>query len=146
MKVMFPQNIKKGFFSGIAFSIMWISISFPQLIILAIWVMIALGIFSAWKKGEATWWAAVLAIFIFLIFVVIAFFSVSELNLVAFITKKIKDWFLDVSKKFQINYLKYNPVDIAIKKSKQTKWKQRIEIKEWLDSEKLSKLTDWGIL
>jgi hypothetical protein len=88
----------------------------------------------------------VLAILIFLIFLVIAFFQVSELNLVAFIAKKIKDTFLDVQKKFQVNYTKHNPTEITIAKSKQEKWKQRIEIKEWFDSAKVTEIEKWGIL
>jgi hypothetical protein len=46
---------------------------------------------------------------------------VSELSLLAFIAKKIKDVFLDVTKKFQVNYTKYNPTEIMIEKSKQEK-------------------------
>jgi hypothetical protein len=52
---------------------------------------------------------------------IIAFFNVSELNLPAFIAKKIKDNFLDVQKKFQVNYSKNNPTEIIIEKSKQKK-------------------------
>jgi hypothetical protein len=58
---------------------------------------------------------------VFLIFVVIAFFQVSELSLLAFIAKKIKDVFLDVQEKFQVNYTKFNPTEIMIQKSKQEK-------------------------
>lgn len=146
MKVMFPQHIKKWFFSGAAFSIMGFSISFIQLIILAIWIVFALGTFSAFNNSGSKWTWLVLAIIIFLIFVVIAFFNVSELNLLAFIAKKFKDSFLDVSKKFQVNYTKHNPTEIAIAKAKQEKWKQRIEIKADLDIEKLSQIDKWWIL
>ena len=77
---------------------------------------------------------------------VIAFFNVSELSLLAFIAKKIKDNFLDVPKKFQNNYTKINPTEVIIQKSKQEKWKQRIEIKEWIDISKVSDIEKWGIL
>ena len=77
---------------------------------------------------------------------VIAFFNVSELNLVAFIAKKVKDNFLDVSKRFQMNYTKINPTEVIIQKSKQEKWKQKIEIKEWLDMAKVSEIEKWWIL
>lgn len=146
MKVMFPQHIKKWFFSGMAFSIMWFSISFIQLIIMAIWVVFALWIFSTCNQSGAKWAWAFLAILIFLLFAVIAFFKVSELSLLAFIAKKIKDWFLDVSKKFQVNYTKHDPTEITIARSKQEKWKQRIEIKEDLDIDKLSKIDSGWIL
>lgn len=146
MKVMFPQHIKKWFFSGVAFSIMGFSISFIQLIILAIWIVFALWVFSTFSNADAKWVGVVFAVMIFIIFMVIAFFNVSELNLLAFIAKKIKDFFLDVPKKFQVNYAKQDPTEITIAKSKQEKWKQRIEIKGWLDTSKISEIEKWWIL
>ena len=146
MKVMFPQHIKKWLFSSVAFSLMGFSVTFVQLVILAIWVVFALGVFSTFSNADAKWPWLVIAIIIFLIFVVIAFFQVSELNLLAFIAKKIKDSFLDVQKKFQINYTKHDPTEVTIEKSKQEKWKQRIEIKEWFDSAKVSEIEKWWIL
>mgnify|MGYP003314553389 CR=1 FL=1 len=146
MKVMFPQHIKKWFFSTVAFSIMGFSITFIQLVVLAVWVVIALWIFSACKNSWSESAGAIFAILVFLIFMFIAFFNMSEMSLVEFIIKRIKDSFIDESKKFQINYTKDNPTEVTIAKSKQEKWKQRIEIKEELDKEKLSKLADGGIL
>ena len=143
---MFPQHIKKWFFSWVAFSIMWFSVSFIQLIVLAIWAVCALWTFSVFNNSGSKWVWFVLAVIIFLIFLVIAFFNVSELNLVAFIAKKIKDNFLDVSKRFQMNYTKIDPTEIIIAKSKQEKWKQKIEIKEWLDMDKVSEIEKWWIL
>lgn len=143
---MFPQHIKKWFFSGVAFSVMGFSISFIQLIILAVWIVFALWVFSTFSNANAKWLGVIFAIIIFIIFLVIAFFNVSELNLLAFIAKKIKDFFLDVPKKFQVNYSKLDPTEITISKSKQEKWKQRIEIKEWLDMTKLSEIEKWWIL
>ena len=143
---MFPQHIKKWFFSWAAFSIMGFSISFIQLIVLAIGIVCALWIFSAFSNSDAKWAWIVFAIIIFLIFLIIAFFQVSELSLLAFVAKKIKDVFLDTSKKLQINYTKQDPTEIIIAKSKQEKWKQRIEIKEELDVSKLSQLEKWWIL
>ena len=143
---MFPQHIQKWFFSGVAFSVMGFSISFVQLIILAIWVVFALGVFSTFNNSGAKWAGLVFAIIIFIIFLIIAFFQVSELSLLAFIAKKIKDSFLDVQKKFQVNYTKHNPTEIIIAKSKQEKWKQRIEIKEELDMSRLSEIDKWWIL
>ena len=146
MKVMFPQHIKKWFFSGVAFSVMGFSISFIQLIVLAVGVVFALWVFSTFSNADAKGKWLVLAILIFLIFLVIAFFQVSELNLLAFIAKKIKDNFLDVQKKFQVNYAKHNPTEIIIAKAKQEKGKQRIEIKEWFDSERVTEIEKWWIL
>ena len=146
MKVMFPQHIKKWFFAGVAFSIMGFSVSLILLFVLAVGVVFALWVFSTFSNADAKWTGLVLGVLIFLIFVVIAFFQVSELNLVAFIAKKIKDSFLDVQKKFQVNYTKHDPTEIIIEKSKQEKWKQRIEIKEWFDVDKVSEIERWWIL
>ena len=146
MKVMFPQHIQKWFFSGVAFSVMGFSINFIQLIILAIWVVCALWIFSSFSNSDAKWVGIVFAIIVFAIFAFIAFFKISELNLLAFIAKKIKDSFLDVPKRFQMNYTKLDPIEIIIAKSKQEKWKQKIEIKEWLDMDKVSEIEKWWIL
>lgn len=125
---------------------MGFSISFIQLIVLAVGVVFALWVFSTFSNANAKGTWLVLAILIFLIFLVIAFFQVSELNLLAFIAKKIKDNFLDVQKKFQVNYAKHNPTEITIAKAKQEKGKQRIEIKEWFDSERVTEIEKWGIL
>lgn len=146
MKVMFPQHIKKWFFSWIAFSIMGFSISFIQLIILAVWAVFALWTFSTFSNSDAKWLWVVFAVIIFLIFMVIAFFNISELNLLAFIAKKIKDNFLDVPKRFQMNFVKLDPTEVIIAKSRQEKWKQRIEIKEELDVSKIDDIEKWGIL
>ena len=143
---MFPQHIKKWFFSGVAFSIMGFSVSFIQLIVLAVWVVFALWVFSSFSNADAKWTWLVLGVIVFIIFLIIAFFQISELSLLAFIAKKIKDNFLDVQKKFQVNYVRHNPTEITIAKSKQEKWKQRIEIKEWIDMSKVSDIEKWGIL
>ena len=146
MKVMFPQHIKKWFFSWVAFSIMWFSVNFIQLIVLAVGAVFALWTFSTLSNSGAKWPWVVFAVIIFFIFVVIAFFNVSELNLLAFIAKKIKDIFLDVPKKFQVNYSRHDQTEIVIAKSKQEKWKQKIEIKEDIDVSKVNELERWWIL
>jgi hypothetical protein len=53
---------------------------------------------------------------------------------------------LDVSKRFQMNYTRIDPTEVIIAKSKQEKWKQKIEIKEWLDVSKVSEIEKWWIL
>ncbi len=146
MKVMFPQHIQKWFFSWVAFSVMGFSISFIQLVILAIWVVFALWVFSTFNNSDAKWAWVIFAVIIFWIFAFIAFFKYSELNLLAFIAKKIKDSFLDVPKKFQMNYPRIDPTEVTISKSKQEKWKKRIEIKEELDVSKINEIEKWWIL
>jgi hypothetical protein len=61
--------------------------------------------------------------------VAIAFFKISELALVPFIAKMIRNNFFDTRKKFQENYTRENPVDILIKENKATEEKQVIEQK-----------------
>ena len=143
---MFPQHIQKWFLSWVAFSVMGFSITLIQLVILAIWVVFALWVFSTFSNSDAKWLWVVFAVIIFWIFAFIAFFKYSELNLLAFIAKKIKDNFLDVPKKFQMNYPRINPTEITISKSKQEKWKKRIEIKEDIDIAKINEIEKWWIL
>ena len=125
---------------------MGFSITFIQLVILAIWVVFALWVFSSFSNSDAKWAWVIFAVIVFWIFAFIAFFKYSELNLLAFIAKKIKDNFLDVPKKFQMNYPRIDPTEITISKSRQEKWKKRIEIKEELDVSKINEIEKWGIL
>lgn len=79
---------------------------------------------------------------IFLLFIVIAFFKYAELTLLPFIAKMIKTYFLDVTKKFQINRKKPDPVGIALAKSRKTDHDVVIEHKELvIDQTKVDKLT-----
>lgn len=70
------------------------------------------------------------AIFIILVFVVVAFFKVSELGLLAYVSKIIRNNFFDARKKFQVNYDKKNPLDVIVQESKTKEEKQLIEQKE----------------
>ena len=65
-----------------------------------------------------------------MIFIIIAFFKISELSLVPYIAKLIRNGFFDAKKKFQVNYEKKNPIDIIIQESKTKEEKQLIEQKE----------------
>jgi hypothetical protein len=97
--------------------------------IMAIGIVIALGTFSTMSKSNAKELGLILAILIFLFFAFITFFKISELNLVAFIAKKVRDLFLDTTKKFQINFTRTSPTDVLIAKSRSKGGKQKIEIK-----------------
>lgn len=146
MKVIFPQNIQKGFFAGIAISIFWISITMVQMFIMAVGIVIALGTFSSLSKSNAKELGLVLAIIIFCVFAFVTFFKISEMNLLEFIAKKVRDLFLDTTKKFQINFTKTHPTDVTIAKSRSKEGKQKIEIKSWIDLEKVGKLEKGGLL
>lgn len=130
MKVVYPKNIKRGLLAGMTFSIGPLSVSIVQLFILALGVAFALAAFNGlWKS-----WSKVLGIFvaiiIIIITIVIAFFSVSELWLIAYVSKLVRNNFFDAKKKFQVNYEKKNPLDIMIEEAKTKEEKQIIEYKE----------------
>lgn len=83
----------------------------------------------------------IVALPIFLIFVFIAFFKYSELTLLPFIAKMIRTYFLDVTKKFQINYQKPDPKAIVIAKARKGDHGVVISQKDLvLDKEKIEKL------
>ena len=146
MKVVFPQNVDKSLLWGLQISIGSFSISLIQLFVMAVGIMFWVLSFSTCSKAWAKVLWVVLAIVIIGIFAVICFFKCSELWLPAFIAKKIKDGYFDTTEKFQVNYPKYYPTDILIKKSHQEKGKQKIEIKSGIDLTNLQKMEDDSIL
>lgn len=146
MKVLFPQHIKKGIFTGFTINILWFSISMIQMFLMAIGVVIALATFSSFSKANAKNLGIIVAVLILMVFAFITFFKVSEMNLLAFIAKKIKDIFLDTTKKYQTNSKKEHPIDLLIAKSHQKETKQKIEIKSWIDPDQLNKLSKGGLI
>lgn len=146
MKVVYPKNIKKWMLAWLTFQIGPINLSIIQLFLLAIGVAAAMGIFTAFK-GSAQGLGVVLAIIVFIIFIVIAFFSMSELGLIAFIAKLVRNNFFDTTRKFQINYEKHNPTEIKIKEAKSKDEKAVIENKEsWFDKDKLKDIEKGGLI
>jgi hypothetical protein len=74
---------------------------------------------------------------IFIVFIVIAFFDVSEMGLIEYTAKIVRSQFLDAPIKFQNNFPRIHPADIAIKKARTTEQKQTIEIKDAQIDEKI---------
>jgi hypothetical protein len=74
-----------------------------------------LGVFNAVTKSAGKAMGIIAAIPVIGIFLVIAFFKVSELSLLAFIAKKIRNNFFDVTKKFQVDYDRINPFQVLLK-------------------------------
>lgn len=130
MKVVYPKNIKKWFFSGMSFSIGPLTISVVQLFILALWVALALLAFNTIGKSISKALGLIFAIIVIIITLVIAFFKVSELWLLAYIAKLIRNSFFDTRKKYQVNYEKNNPIDLIIQNSKIKEEKHVIEQKD----------------
>lgn len=139
MKVVYPKNIKRWLLSGMTFNIGPLTISVIQLFILALGVALALAAFNGvWKSSKVL--GIFLAIIIIIITIVITFFKVSELWLIAYVAKLLRNNFFDAKKKYQVNYEKKNPLDVMIQESKTKEEKQVIETKEKNFDEK--KLTD----
>lgn len=126
MKVTFPKNIRKWFLSWFSIPIWPFSISVLQLLLVAAWVGLAMVAFNAWQKA----WSKAAGIFfavIILIFVgFVTFFKVSEMNIVQLLAKKIRENFFDVTKKFQSNNEKLDPVKISLKEWEIQEAKQQV--------------------
>lgn len=103
---------------------------------------ISLGIWNTlYKNGLWRYSAFVFALPVFLIFVFIAFFKYSELTLFPFLAKMIRTYFLDVTKKFQINRLRPDVHAINLARFRTTDHDVIIEQKELqLDEQELRKL------
>lgn len=137
MKVVYPKNIKKWLLAWLTFQIGPISLSIIQLFLLAIGVAAAMWAFNAFRRTSQAFGIAI-AVVILIIFIIIAFFNISELGLIAFIAKMVRNNFFDTTKKFQINYEKHNPTEIKIKEVRSEEEKAVIESKEsGFDKEKL---------
>jgi len=141
MKVVYPKNIKKWLLAWLTFQIGPISISIIQLFIIALGVAAALAVFNYVAKAWSKIWWVFFAVVIIIITIVIAFFKISELTLIPFIAKMLRNNLFDTRKKYQNNYTKNNPVDILIKESKSDEEKKIIEQKDnKLDEEILKKI------
>lgn len=141
MKVFFPRNIP-SWWLAMNIQVWPVSVSIIQLMLLALWVGITLAISNAFIRNWASKMLAFLLAFpFFVIMVIIAFFKYSELTIVQFIAKMIRTHFLDVTKKFQINYLRPDPVSISLAKARKTEHDVVISQKDLiLDKEKLERL------
>ena len=88
MKAVFPKNIQKGLLAGLTLTVGPISVSIVQIFILALGVAAAFFAFNQFQKVNRVI-GGVSAVFVFLIFLIIAFFKISEMNLLEFIVKFI---------------------------------------------------------
>lgn len=141
MKVFIPRNIS-GWWFNMNITIGPVTMSIIQLMILAIGLWLTLAVRNTLVKWwSSKWAAAVIALPLFLICIFIAFFKYSELTLIPFIAKIIRTYFLDTTKKYQINRNKPDPKSIALSKSRHTKHDIIIEQKDLLlDEKQLNKL------
>lgn len=130
MKVTFPKNIKKWLLSWMNINVWPINLSIVQLFLVALWVGLALAVFQAASKSWSTAMGIVFAIPVLIIFIIIAFFRLSEMNLLEYLSKLLRNKFFDTTKKFQHNFEKDDKITILIKKSKLEDKKQKIEQKD----------------
>lgn len=128
MKVIFPKNINKWIFASMSFQVWPLTITVIQLFILALGVASALAIFNSVGQDSRMIWLVV-AIPVFVLFVIIAFFKISELSLIPFLAKLMRTYFFDATKKFQVNFDKANTTELIIKKTKLKEKKQSITFK-----------------
>ncbi len=141
MKVFVPRHISGGMFD-MSVPIWPVSVSIIQLFILAVWAAIALAVWNQLvEAGASNIIAWILAAPIFFIFLFIAFFNISELNLPAFITKMIRTYFLDEPKKYQLNAKEVDNMQVKIKRLKAKQPDQKPEVKKTnIDRSQLDKL------
>lgn len=129
------------------FQVWPLSVSIIQLFVLAGGIAVALGVFNAvGQESRAVW--LLFAVPVFLLFVVIAFFQVSELPLIPFIAKLARTYIFDSTRKFQVNYPRPDQVQIAIKETADKEKKQVIDYKtqDGIDKETLDSIQQWGLL
>lgn len=147
MKVLFPRNIDKGLFS-MNFSIGPLTISLIQMVICGIGVAAALWVVNVLMKQ---WYGTVVAIAaglpIALLFIITAFFEISELSLVPFIMKKVRNNFFDTTKKYQVNYVHTDPLTLLLAKTQFREKKEAIHQKTMNDGKKVvQKREEQGLL
>ncbi len=147
MKVVFPKHIKKWIFGTMSFQVGPFTISIIQLFILALGIALSLGVFNALGQ-ESKGVGIIFAIPVLVIFIIIAFFEVSELPLIPFLAKIAKTYFFDATKKFQVNYERIDPTTIAIKEAASNEKKQVINYKTESDVDKktLEGIENGGLL
>lgn len=149
MKVVFPKNIKKWLLAGMSFNIGPISITVIQLFIMAVGIAISLVVFNGLTRNGSKLLGIVFAIFIFVIFVIITFFKISELGLLPFAVKLVRNNFFDSKKKYQVNYVKQDKTELLIQEEKEKKKqaKKVIEQKfDTIDKKTISEIDEGGLL
>lgn len=145
MKAVFPKNIQKGLLAGLTLTVGPISVSIIQIFILAVGVAGGFLAFNQFQKVSRAM-GAIVAVFVVLIFVVIAFFKISEMNLLEFIVKFIKSHFIDTAEKYQTNYNRPSLLEISFAKNKAQEGKVKIEYKTGISLEKVDQLENSGLI
>lgn len=150
MKVLFPRHIKKWFLAGMTFTIGPLTVSIVQLFVLALWIAGSFAIANYLiKNGNHKVVAIAAAAPFTLIACAIAFFEISEMGLIEFLSKMARTHFFDTTTKYQVNTQKPNEIDLIIKKSHTEEQTQKIQFKTQkglLSDDTEEKIRDSGLL
>ena len=130
MKVLFPRNIQKWFFSSLSFSIWPLNVNLVQLFILVVGVMFSFLIANYLLKNGNHKMVAVAAGAPFtLVAFAIAFFKVSEMGLLEFLAKVARTTMFDSPKKFQVNMESIDKTTLLIRKNTSKEQPKKIVFK-----------------
>ncbi len=118
MKIFVPQHIEWNFLTS--YIRVWpFEVRLRQFLVILGGATLGGVVYSKFAQdpaGKTVW--TIFGWIIFLIFLFIALFNISELSLIPFVVKKIKDNFLDTTKKYQVSYPKIDEIDLAISEAK----------------------------
>jgi len=133
--MLFPKHIDRWLFGMINFRIWPISLSFLQLILLVVWASLSFAVMNGMmKSGISRGTSMISSSPILLIFAFVAFFKISEMSLLPFIAKLVRTYMLNTSRKFQVNFIKNNNIDIMLSKFKIQEKKEIINFKKISDT------------
>ena len=118
MKIFVPQHIEWNFLTS--YIRVWpFELKLWQFLVILMGATLGWVVYSKFARDPAgKTMGMILGWVIFLIFLFIALFNVSQLSLIPFVVKKIKDNFLDTTKKYQVTYPKIDEIDLAISEAK----------------------------
>jgi hypothetical protein len=77
-----------------------------------------LAVFNGVSKTGSKAMGVVFAIPVLLLFLMIAFFKISEMSLLEYVSKLFRNKFFDTTKKFQVNFNRLDETEILIKEAK----------------------------
>jgi hypothetical protein len=89
-----------------------------------------LAIFNSVSKSSSVIVGVIFAAPILILFLVFVFFKISEMGMLEYIAKIFRNKFFDTTRKFQVNFSKFDQTKILIEESKLDVKKTKIEQKE----------------
>ena len=127
-----------------------LTVSLVQVFLLMVGLGAALGTFQLVSNGSAGNKTAglIVAIPVLLVFVIIAFFKISEMGLLEFVTKMVRNYFFDSNQKFQTQYTRItDPQSVLLERVRTSEKTEKIETKKLLmDEQELENIRKGGLL